>query len=66
MRDTWIGSGINSTDEDRTIWCGSCDNEWDTVVYFDDTGVADEGFVCPACDEMVFYFEDKRDKRWEE
>jgi hypothetical protein len=66
MRETWIGSGIYSTDLDRRISCESCLNEWDEVVYFDDTGVADEGFICPACQEIVFYFEDRREPKWQE
>lgn len=66
MRETWIGSGINSTEADRLIYCGSCLNEWEESVYFSDTGVADESYICPVCEETIQYFEDRRDKQWEE
>lgn len=66
MRDTWIGSGIFSTDEDRRVECHTCLNEWDEVVYFNDNKVADEWYVCPACDEMVHYFEDRKEPAWHE
>jgi hypothetical protein len=66
MRDTWIGSGIYSTDADRTLSCGVCNHEWDEVVYFNDSGVCDERYSCPKCYEYVYYFEDRREPTWEE
>lgn len=66
MRDTWIGSGVFSTDEDRTIECPACLFEWTESVYFNDNKVADEWYICPDCEEGVNYFEDKKEKQWHE
>lgn len=66
MRDTWIGSGIYSETLDRTIECNECDIEFTVESFFDDLGVCDERYTCPSCFEYIYYYEDRRDKRWEE
>jgi hypothetical protein len=66
MRDTWYGSGISSKTLDRNLWCADCNTEFDVEAFFDDSGVCDERYACPKCYEYVYYFEDLREKQWEE
>ena len=66
MRATWIGSGISSQTLDRKLWCYDCKVEFDVEAFFDDSGVCDERYSCPKCYEYVYYFEDLREKQWQE
>lgn len=55
------GSGINASQEDRTLWCSDCNAEWLQEVDFEGA-VADVRYPCPNCHEYVYYYEDKREK----
>ena len=53
MRNTWIGSGINSVEIEREFTCRSCHWEGEVVGYTDDYGSMLYA-VCPNCkDEMT-------------
>lgn len=63
---SYVGSGFLSKNLNRTICCDSCDLEWQEDMFFDDLGVCDERYSCPKCHEYVYYYEDLREKQWEE
>ena len=53
MRDTWIGSGVNSVEMEREFTCRSCRWEGDVVGSTDDWGLMLYA-ECPNCkDEMT-------------
>lgn len=61
MRETWIGSGINSDTMEREFTCRSCGWEGEAVGTTDDNGFALYA-ECPNCkDEMMIDLEAERE-----
>jgi hypothetical protein len=51
MRDSWMGSGINSTVKSFDVTCPNCDTEWVDDFQVDDWGNVEEEIKCYQCSE---------------
>mgnify|MGYP000163789636 CR=1 FL=1 len=64
VRDTWLGSGINSYDRATRLECPACEHDFEEDLWVDDYKVIDTEVRCPECDEVFNYFEEVG--AWEE
>ena len=62
MRDTWMGSGINSVVRDFWVTCPECNADWEDEFTVDDWGNVDEDVTCYKCDTQFNFYYSKHDK----
>ncbi len=62
MRDSWMGSGINSRVTFFNVTCPNCDTEWVDDFFVDDWGNVEEDLKCYQCKEPFTFTHYKGDE----